>query len=60
MKKLYIYEYQAKDIENALRLAANALNSKNKKTSMDRDIMQACQYIKNVLEENIEQRVSRF
>lgn len=51
---------QAKDIENALRLAARFLDSENKLTSADRDIMQAWQIIKNVLNEDIEPLVSRF
>ena len=50
MKELKIYEFQAKNIEDTLRLVARTLESKSKKTCLDRDIMQSWQTIKNVLE----------
>ena len=52
MKELIIYEFQAKEIENALRCAANALESYDKATCLDRDIMQSLEMIKNVLAED--------
>ena len=52
MKELIIYEFQAKEIENALRCAANALESHDKTTCLDRDIMQSLEMIKNVLSED--------
>lgn len=60
MKELRIYEFQAKQIEDTLRLAARILKSKEKKTSFDRDIMQSWQMIRNVLEENIDVHVPRL
>ena len=62
MKELKIYKFQAEQIEDTFRLAVNILklNSKDKQTSFDRDIMQSWQMIKNVLEEKIDQHVSRL
>ena len=60
MKELTIYEFQAKEIEDALRLVSNLLGSISRKTSMDRSVMVAQEYIKNVLKENIDKRVTRF
>ena len=62
MKELKIYEYQAKHIEDTFRLVARVLNSKDKTTSLDRDIMQAWAMIENVLVEQIENSTlkSRF
>ena len=59
MKELKIYEFQAKHIEDCLRLVANRLNSKTKETSVDRDVMQCWQTIKNVLESKPELTVER-
>lgn len=56
---LEIYEFQAKLIANALRLAANILKSRNKITSADRDIMQAIGMIQNVLAKDIDKQVKR-
>lgn len=60
MKELKIYEFQAKKIEDTLRLVARALGSKSKETSVDRDVMQSWQMIQNVISENINEHVSRF
>jgi hypothetical protein len=60
MKELKIYEFQAKHIEDTLRLVANRLNSKDRKTSLDRDIMQAFGMIENVLNEKITEQVNRY
>lgn len=59
MKELKIYEFQAKRIEDTLRLAARALESQNKETCLDRDVMQSWEMIKNVLAEDIDKRVIR-
>ena len=60
MKELKIYEFQAKQIEDTFRLVARVLESQNKVTSVDRDVMQSWQMIKNVIDEKIDQHVSRF
>lgn len=60
MEELTIYEYQAKRIEDTLRMVANVLKSRDKKTSLDRDVMQSWQMIKNVLNKNIDEEVKRF
>lgn len=54
MEKLIILKYQAKTIENALRLAMNVLNSRNKETetAMDRELIKADEFIKEVLNKN--------
>lgn len=60
MKELKIYEFQAKQIEDTFRMVANLLKSRNKETSLDRDIMQSWEYIKNVLKGDIDIKVTRF
>lgn len=59
MKKLTIYEYQARDIEDCLRKVANTLCSHSKETCLDRDVMQCWQWMKNVLTDNIDAMVKR-
>ncbi len=59
MKELKIYEFQAKQIEDTLRVVARLLESKNKTTCLDRDIVVSFQMIKNVLSENINESVKR-
>lgn len=54
MKELKIYEFQAKQIENTFRIVANILESHNKESCIDRDIMQGWEYIKNVIKEQPE------
>ena len=51
MKELIIFEYQAKEIEDTLRLVANGLNSRAKETCLDRKICQSIEFIKAVLSE---------
>jgi len=60
MKKIEIYEFQAKVIYDALRLSARYHKSKDKETCMDRDIMQALGYIENALKGEIDKRVPRL
>ena len=59
MDKLEIYKYQAKQIENTLRMVANVLESRTKKTSFDRDVMQSIGMITNVIEKQIDTYVER-
>jgi hypothetical protein len=62
MEKLEIYTFQAKLIEDALRLAIRTLNSRDKtsQSSMDRDLLQAEKMIKNAIAKTIDQHVTRF
>ena len=60
MKELKIYEFQAKRIEDTFRLVARALESKEKETSLDRDVMQSWEMIKNVLIGEIDTHVPRI
>ena len=60
MKELKIYEFQAKQIEDTFRLVARRLESKSKTTSLDRDVMQSWEMIKNVLAEKIDVHVPRM
>jgi len=60
MKELKIHEFQAKQIEETFRLVAKSLGSETKTTSVDRDVMQSWEMIKNVLAENIDTQVPRF
>lgn len=60
MKELKIYEFQAKQIEDTFRLVAITLESKGKTTSLDRDVMQSWEMIKNVLVEKIDVHVPRM
>lgn len=60
MKKLEIYEFQAKRIEDTLRLVANLLKSHSRETSLDRDIMQSYKMIQNVLSGDIDKPVPRI
>jgi len=53
MEELKIYEFQAKHIEDTFRKVANTLESHNKETCLDRDIIQAWEMIKNVLNKDI-------
>jgi len=59
MKELKIYEFQAKQIEDTFRLVARLLNSKNKDTCLNRDVMQSWKIIENVLNEKIDEHVGR-
>lgn len=38
MKEIPVYEYILKEMQNALRLSANILNSRERKTAADRQI----------------------
>jgi hypothetical protein len=51
MKILNIHEYQAKQIENTLRIVANILGSRTKETCADREICKSIETIKEVLNE---------
>lgn len=60
MDKLVIYRFQAKQIEDTFRLVNNVLESQKKETSLDRDVIQSWQMIKNVLSGKIDEHVSRI
>lgn len=60
MKELKIYEFQAKQIEDTFRLVSNLLGSKDKISSLDRDVMQSWEMIKNVLSGEIDKQVKRL
>lgn len=60
MKELKIYEFQAKQIEDTFRLVARIMECNNKETSVDRDVMQSWEMIKNVIAENPEKEVKRY
>jgi len=52
MKEIVIYEFQLKDIEEALRITSNIHNSSQGLTCHDRCVMNALQYTKNALAGN--------
>jgi hypothetical protein len=58
MKELKIYEFQANKIEDTLRKVNNLLDCSKKETCLDRDVMEAMQILKNVLNENPEENSS--
>lgn len=55
MEELVIFKFQAEVIENALRLAMNVLDSRNKETetAMDRELIDADKWIKKVISKTI-------
>lgn len=59
MKELIIYEYQAKHIEDTFRRIANILESHDKKSCVDRDIMQGWEMIKNIIAKEPNKQVKR-
>ena len=54
MEELVIFKYQAKEIENTLRLVANVLGSRKEETCLDRQIMRSTEFIKEVLSKSTE------
>jgi len=59
MKELKIYEYQAKQIEDTLRLVNNLLDSYTNETCLDRDVTQSWETIKNIINEEPYKQVRR-
>ena len=59
MEELKIYKYNAETIADALRIAANVLDSRKKITCLDRDIMQSIGIIKNVISGEFKEFVKR-
>lgn len=59
MEELKIYKFQAEQIEDTLRLVARVLKSQSKETSIDRDVMQSWEMIKNVLNKEPDKIVIR-
>jgi len=49
MEEITIYKFQLEEIQDALRMTANLLNSRNGETCMDRTIRNAEQYANNAL-----------
>ena len=49
MEELVILEFQAKQIEDTLRLVANVLKSRNEQTCLDRQVMKSIGIIKACL-----------
>jgi hypothetical protein len=60
MDKLKIYKFQLEQIKDTLRLVANLLNSIEKETYLDRDIMVSIGMVDNALKGEIDNRVSRM
>ena len=60
MEELKIYKYQAKHIEDALRLTARYEKSSKLETCYDRDVMQALQMIRNIINGKPDQFVNRY
>ena len=58
MEKIEIYKFQLEQIEDALRMTANAYNCRKKESCLDRTVTQAEQYAKNALNGEIEKEVS--
>lgn len=57
MEEITIYRFQLEEIEDALRMTADALKSREGKTCMDRTIRDAEQYAINALNGNKDLRV---
>lgn len=51
MKELMIHEFEAKQIEDTLRIVANILVSRKKETCADRQVCKSIEMIKRVLSE---------
>lgn len=51
MKEIVIYEFQLKEIVNALRLTSNLHQSSKGDTAFNRQVRQAYQYAENALAE---------
>ncbi len=60
MKELMIYTFQAKHIENALRIVANILGNRKKQTCADRQICKSIEMIKEVLGESVDAGVPAY
>lgn len=60
MNELKMYEFQAMQIKDTLRLVANINKCREKKTSFDRDVMQSIEMIDNILNGQPDKEVKRF
>jgi len=60
MEELKIYAFQVKHIETALKLTARYEKCSKLETCYDRDVMQALQLIRNIIEGKPDERVNRF
>ena len=61
MKKIIIYEYQLKDIQDALRLTINIFveDKETPASCFDRKVIQAKKFAENALEGNPDKQVLR-
>ena len=60
MKEIVIYEYQLKDIQNALRLTKNIyVDGKKCRSCYDRMVIQAKKFAENALEGKKDEQVLR-
>ena len=57
MKKIEIYEFQLKTIQEALRLTIRINECSDKKTCFDRQVMQAKGFTDNALDNKIDNEV---
>ena len=57
MNKVEIYEFQLKEIMEALRMTSNIHQSQKKETCHDRTVTRAYNYAKNALEGDIDKKV---
>ena len=57
MKELKIYEFQAKEIEDALRMVNNAFACHLKTTCLDRTVMRAYEMIQNIIAEQPDKQI---
>ena len=59
MEEIIIHKYQLKNVQEALRLAANATGARELKSCMDRDIMHAVAIVDAVMEGKYKELVKR-
>ena len=51
MEELIIHKYQAKAIQNALRLTIRIYKCRNEETAYDREVMRSYRFINEILED---------
>jgi hypothetical protein len=60
MDKIHIYRFQAEQIKETFRMVANVLDSRDRKTCLDRDVMVSYGMIENALTGKIDTVVNRM
>jgi len=60
MKEHIIYEFQIKQILDALRLTANYNDCRSRKSCFDRDVMDSIEILNNVMNDEPQKRVNRY